>query len=315
MGGNANNSTLYSTFHLTAFSKVAVGQMELLTGILLMYLLAAFGNMMIAAVVCLESKLHTPMYFFLCNLSVQDIIYVSAILPKLMDIILRDTSISFAGCITQIFVFVFCVCTEFMLLTSMAYDRYVAICMPLRYSLTMSKRICALMAFASWIIGILKSSLYSLLMSKLSFCNSQEINHFFCDVKTLLTLSCSDTANVKTIISVDGVFLGFLPFILILTSYAFIFSTILKTQTTAGRLKIFSNCSSHLTVVLLFFGTAISLYLKPESEHSQEQDKLLSLLYVALVPLLNPLVYSLRNQQVLAAMKKYLKYNYVMFVL
>ncbi|KAM4749144.1 olfactory receptor 5V1-like [Rhinophrynus dorsalis] len=259
---------------------------------------------MITTLVCLVSHLHTPMYFFLCNLSIQDIVYVSAILPKLMDITLTgDTSISFPSCATQLFVFMFCVGTEYLLLTSMAYDRYVAICIPLHYSLIMNKRICTLTASASWIIGALHSLMHTVLISKMSFCSFQEINHFFCDLKTLLKLSCSDVTIIKALILMSAVVLGFLPFLLTLTSYVFIISTILKIRTTAGRLKTFSSCSSHLTIVLLFFGTAISLYIKPESEQSQEQDKLLSLVYVALIPMLNPLVYSLRNKQVLKAMK------------
>ncbi|KAE8619429.1 hypothetical protein XENTR_v10009762 [Xenopus tropicalis] len=270
--------------------------------------MAILGNMTIISLVYLVPQLHTPMYFYLGNLSVQDILYVSAILPKLMSItITGDSSISYQACTAQLFVFVFCVCTEFMLLTSMAYDRYLAICVPLHYSQIMNKNLCIILAAVSWFIGILKSLLYTLLMSQLLFCHSREINHFFCDVKTLLKLSCNDLTNVKTIISVDGVFLGFLPFTLITTSYAFIVSTVLKIQTTLGRLKVFSSCFSHLTVVILFFGTAISLYLKPESKNSQENDKLLSLLYVALVPMLNPLVYSLKNKQVSLAFKKIAK--------
>ncbi|OCT86469.1 hypothetical protein XELAEV_18020153mg [Xenopus laevis] len=270
--------------------------------------MAILGNIIIIVLICLVPQLHTPMYFYLGNLSVQDILYISSILPKLMSItITGDTSISHPECIAQVFVFVFCVCTEFMILTSMAYDRYVAICVPLHYSQIMNKKLCIIFATVSWFIGVLKSSLYSFLMSQLSFCHSKEINHFFCDVKTLLKLSCNDPTNIETIISVDGVFLGFLPFLLITTSYALIISTVLKIQTSSGRFKAFSSCFSHLIVVILFFGTAISLYLKPESKYSQEKDKLLSLLYVALVPMLNPLVYSLRNKQVFLAFKKIAK--------
>ncbi|KAM4749146.1 olfactory receptor 13F1-like [Rhinophrynus dorsalis] len=278
--------------------------MGLFIVILLMYLMVIVGNMMITTLVCLVSQLHTPMYFFLCNLSIQDIVYVSAILPKLMAItVTGDTRISFLGCATQLFLFIFCVTTEYLLLTFMAYDRYVAICFPLHYSLIMNKLICILTAAASWMIGALHSLIHSVLISKLSFCSFYEINHFFCDLKTVLKLSCSDITVIKALILMSTVLLGFLPFLLILTSYVFIISTILKIRTTAGRLKTFSSCSSHITIVLLFFGTAISLYTKPEYEQSQEHDKLLSLVYVALVPMLNPVVYSLRNKQVLTAMK------------
>ncbi|KAM4749127.1 olfactory receptor 2K2-like [Rhinophrynus dorsalis] len=308
MSQNINNKTLHGTFYLLAFSRAAVLHIGLFVGILLIYLLATFGNMLITVLVGLVPQLQTPMYFFLCNLSFQDIVYVSAILPKLMDItITGDTRIYFPDCIIQIFLFVFCVGTEFMLLASMAYDRYVAICIPLRYSLIMNKRVCALMASASWIIGALDSVMYSFLISKLSFCKSKEINHFFCDVKSVLKLSCSDTTIIKSLIVTDVLLMGLLPFVLIMISYVFIISTIIKIRTSAGRLKIFSSCSSHLTVVILFFGTCLSLYIKPESEQSQERDKLVSLLYVALVPMLNPLVYSLRNKQVLKAIKIFFK--------
>ncbi|KAM4749142.1 olfactory receptor 1G1-like [Rhinophrynus dorsalis] len=304
MNANANNITLERQFQILAFSKNAVMPMVLFTGILLIYLIATFGNMMITIVVPLDSRLHSSMYFFLCNLAIEDIVYITAILPKLMNIIITgETKICFIDCVTQIFVFLFCVSTEFMLLTAMAYDRYVAICIPLHYSLILNKRVCALMASASWIIGALDALPYSFLLSKLSFCSSREINHFFCDLKTVLKLSCSDGTVINVLIFVDCTLLGVFPFLFIITSYVFIISTILKIRTSAGRLKTFSSCSSHLTVVLLFFGTSLSLYMKPESEHSQEQDKLLSLLYVALVPMLNPLVYSLRNKQVLKALK------------
>uniref|UniRef100_A0A803JF44 Olfactory receptor n=1 Tax=Xenopus tropicalis TaxID=8364 RepID=A0A803JF44_XENTR len=307
MASNLNNTV--SDFYILAFRVSGSFQILLFISILVMYLLAILGNMMIIVLVCLVSHLQTPMYFFLCNLAAQDIVFVSSTLPKLMAITATgDTSISFGGCFTQMSSFTFCVITEILLLTFMAYDRYVAICIPLRYFIIMSKRACTLFAALSWLLGGFNSSLlYTLLMSQLLFCHSREINHFFCDVKTLLKLSCNDLTNVKTIISVDGVFLGFLPFTLITTSYAFIVSTVLKIQTTLGRLKVFSSCFSHLTVVILFFGTAISLYLKPESKNSQENDKLLSLLYVALVPMLNPLVYSLKNKQVSLAFKKIAK--------
>ncbi|KAM4749143.1 olfactory receptor 5AR1-like [Rhinophrynus dorsalis] len=305
MRGNVQNITLEREFHLLVFSSFAEFRHVIFIGVLLVCLLVVLGNIIIIVLICLVSQLHSPMYFFLCNLSVQDIVYVSAILPKLMDITITGYSnISFPGCITQIVLFILCIDTEFFLLTSMAYDRYVAICIPLCYTLIMNKNLCLLMTAVSWVFGVLNSFQYSLLMSQLSFCYSKEINHFFCEVKTMLHLSCSDTTIITVIISVECVFLGFLPFVLIITSYAYIISTILNIQSSAGRQNTFSSCSSHLTIVLLFCGTSLSLYLKPESEHFQEQDKLLSILYIAVVPMLNPLVYSLRNKEILKAMKK-----------
>ncbi|KAM4722816.1 olfactory receptor 5AR1-like [Rhinophrynus dorsalis] len=304
MKGYLKNSSLQREFHLVAFSSYSEWQYVLFAGVLLMYLLALLGNLTITTLFCLVPQLHTPMYFFLCNLSVQDIVYVSTTLPKLLAITgTGDTRIPFSDCITQMFLFTFCVGTEFFLLTSMAYDRYVAICVPLNYVLIMNKRICALLAMAAWIIGILNSLTHSLLISNLSYSNSKEINHFYCDLKTMIKVSSSDTTDIETVVSVECIFLGFFPFILILTSYICIVSSILKIKSSAGRVRVFSSCSSHLTIVILFYGTSLTFYMKPESEHSQEQDKWLSLLYTAVVPMLNPLVYSLRNKDVLRAMK------------
>ncbi|OCT90077.1 hypothetical protein XELAEV_18018692mg [Xenopus laevis] len=273
-----------------------------------MYILTVCANLIITALVCLVPRLHTPMYFFLCNLSVQDIVYVTAILPKFLAITITGIdSVSFLGCITQIFIYGSCVMAEFLLLTSMAYDRYVAICIPMRYSLIMKKCVCVLLASVSWFIGVTNSFMYCRLISNLLFCDHHEINHFFCDLKSVLELSCSDNENIKTVIIVLCVVFGFLPFGLILISYGNIISSVLKIRTSAGKIKIFSSCCSHLTVVVLFCGTSLSLYMKPDSENSQEMDKLLSLLYVAVTPLLNPLVYSLRNKDIINAIKNIMK--------
>ncbi|KAG8441070.1 hypothetical protein GDO86_006711 [Hymenochirus boettgeri] len=299
-----------SEFHLLAFFVYKDSYIGLSTGVLLMYLLAVVGNMIIIFLVCMTSTLHNPMYFFLCNLAIQDIIYVSAVLPKLFVItVTGNNSISFPCCIAQMFLFAFCVGTEFFLLTSMAYDRYVAICIPLHYFFIMNKRLCVILACLSWIFAALNSLMHSLMMLNLSFCNVQFLNHFFCDVKTMLRVSCTNTKNTQTLIFVEGVVLGFIPFLLILISYVYIVSTILKIRNMSGRQKAFSSCSSHLTVVVLFCGTFLCLNLKPDSHLTEEQDKMLSLLYIAVVPALNPLVYSLRNKEVLKALKKQLMRN------
>ncbi|KAG9468920.1 hypothetical protein GDO78_021668 [Eleutherodactylus coqui] len=216
-------------------------------------------------------QLHTPMYFFLCNLSTLDMVYVSSILPKLLDFqITGKTGISFIKCFTQLFMSVACVDTEFLLLSSMAFDRYVAICVPLKYSIIMNRRACLILSIVPWTIGVLNSLLYVFLISHLSFCDSKYIIHFYCDIKALLRTSCSDIRHIKT---------------------------------TARRLKIFSSCSSHLTVVLLFCGSSLSVYMSPDSKNSTELDIMLPLLYVAVVPALNPLVYSLRNKDVLDVLR------------
>ncbi|XP_075061989.1 olfactory receptor 13F1-like [Mixophyes fleayi] len=304
MNENIHNYTTHSDFHLLAFSRYPKCQIVIFSGVLLMYLLCILGNMLVTVIVFLTPQLHTPMYFFLCNLTVMDIVYVTAILPKLLVItVTGNISISYPGCFMQIFLYVFCIGTEFFLLTSMAYDRYVAICFPLHYILLMNKKTCLTLTIFSCHIGTFNALMYPLLISKLSFSNSHEINHFFCHMKSILKLSGSDSSSIRVLITVDGGVLGSIPFILILTSYMYIIATIVKINTSSGRLKAFSNCSSHLIIVLLFCLTSLSLNMKPESELSQEQDKLLSMLYIAVIPMLNPLVYSLRNKEVLRAIK------------
>ncbi|XP_053545656.1 olfactory receptor 2K2-like [Bombina bombina] len=305
------NSTLLKGFYLNTFNISNNVKLVVVIGVLLIYLLAVLGNVTIVTLVSLVSQLQTPMYLFLCSLSVQDIMYVSATLPKLLAItITDDTNITFSGCITQIFLYVFCVDTEFFLLTSMAYDRYVAICTPLHYPLIMSKTVCALLITVSWFGGFLNAYALSLIVSHLTFCNKQDINNFFCDVIILLRLSCSDiTFIINFFVLLEGTVLGLLPFTFIMVSYIYIISTIVKIRSSSGRLKTFSSCSSHLTVVVLFYGTSISLNMKPKSENSLEIDKLLSIIYIGVVPMVNPLVYSLRNKEVFKAVKYFFNQN------
>ncbi|XP_063786002.1 olfactory receptor 5V1-like [Pseudophryne corroboree] len=299
------NDTIQGDFYLLAFSRYPQFKFTIFSCILLMYLLCILGNMLVTIIVFMTPQLHTPMYFFLCNLTVLDIIYVTAILPKLLIItITDDISISYSGCFIQVFLYVFCIGTEFFLLTSMAYDRYVAICIPLHYILIMNKKTCLTLSIACCQLGIFNALMYPLLLSKQLFTKSHEINHFFCHMKSILNLSVSDSSYIGILITVDGIVLGFLPFVLILTSYMYIISKIVKIHTTSGRWKAFSSCSSHLIIVLLFCLTSLSLNMKPESELSQEQDKLLSMLYIAITPMLNPLVYSLRNKEVLKAINR-----------
>ncbi|XP_063302333.1 olfactory receptor 1G1-like [Pelobates fuscus] len=274
-------------------------------GILLMYLVTVLGNLIIVILVICVDQLHNPMYFFLCNLSIIDIVYISTTLPKLLSITLtQDHSISFHGCVTQQYFFLLCVDAEVFILTSMAYDRYIAICFPLQYSMIMKKIVCITMATCAWLIGMLNSLLYAVLTSMLSFCYSHEINHFFCELKTMMRLSSSDISSRETLLFCEYPFMVFLPFIVTVISYVYIIATILNIRSRDGKLKAFSGCTSHLTTVALFYGAGISLYLMPESNNSQEHNKTISLLYVAIVPMLNPLVYSLRNKEVLGSIRK-----------
>ncbi|XP_075129328.1 olfactory receptor 13D1-like [Leptodactylus fuscus] len=301
---SADNETFYGGFTLQTFSGPHSSSIALVLGISLMYLLSVLGNLIIIVVVCAAPQLHTPMYFFLCNLSIQDIIYVSNILPKLLVIqVTEETKISFLECLTQMFVFATCGDSEFFLLAFMALDRYVAICIPLRYSIIMNKRVYIALALISWTAGFSNASLFVFLISRLTFCDPKRITHFFCDIKALIRLSCGDVTHVNIVTLTETGIVAVSLFAMILTSYAFIISTILRIKTSATRLKVFSSCSSHLTVVFLFCGTSLTVYLKPDSKDSTNLNKMLSLSYVAVVPALNPLVYSLRNREVLNALR------------
>ncbi|KAG8548529.1 hypothetical protein GDO81_025122, partial [Engystomops pustulosus] len=298
------NGTM-TDFYILGFSNYKTKQILLSVGIMIMYSLTIVGNLVITMLISLVHKLHTPMYFFLCNLAISDVIYVSSTLPKLLSItITQDNMISFAGCISQLFFFTFSGVCDIFVLTSMAGDRYVAICKPLRYTLIMNRRVSGTMSALCWTVSAVNSLLLTLLTSGLDFCNSREINYFFCDVKTMTELSSSDTTSREIFMLIEDIIIGFVPFSLTVVSYVQIISTILKIRSSETRLKAFSSCSSHLTAVILFYAPVLILYMKPESEHSKEQDNLISLLYVAVVPMLNPFVYSLRNKDVLHAVTK-----------
>ncbi|XP_073507031.1 olfactory receptor 1E16-like [Phyllobates terribilis] len=307
---NCTSNTV-KEFNILAFYTSATGQIVIFIAVLLIYLMTVIGNVIIITLVCLVTQLHTPMYFFLCNLSTADITFVSITLPKLLSIfVTQDHIISFQGCITQLYFFLLCGQAEIFILTCMAYDRYVAICKPFQYALVMRKKMRFTMAASSWLIGVFNSLLHSLITSSLSYCNSNEIDNFFCDLKTLSKLSAGDSTNRDILTIVESIFIGCLPYSLIVLSYVYIISTILKIKSSQGRHKAFGSCTSHLTTVILFYGPIIFLYMKPETDRSREDDKLLSVIYVAVVPMLNPLVYSLRNKDILDAtvkVKLYLK--------
>ncbi|KAM5171652.1 olfactory receptor 9G19-like [Mantella aurantiaca] len=297
MAGCPNQST--DDFRIVAFPASPAGQLSIFTGVLLVYLMTILGNVTIISLVCAATKLHTPMYFFLCNLSCLDLISTSTFIPKLLMITLtQDHRISFQGCIVQLCFVVLTSVTVIWILTSMAYDRYVAICKPLQYYLIMSKTLCILMAAISWSIGISNSVVHAILTYYLLFCISHDINNFFCELNSVMSLASSDTKSRRLLIAVEDILLGFVPFSLIITSYVFIVSSILKIHSTQGRLKTFSSCTSHLVAVILFGGPSIFLYIKAEFSHGEEQEMLLSLLYLIVVPMLNPLVYSLRNKDI-----------------
>nr|DBA15137.1 TPA: hypothetical protein GDO54_004389 [Pyxicephalus adspersus] len=267
------------------------------------------GNLAIVTVIIKDSHLQTPMYSFLCNLSILDSMFPSVTLPKFIKITLIKsgiTGISFMACMLQATFVVTFQSTEVVLLTVMSYDRYVAICLPLHYQHIMNRRLCILLAVFSWTVCYFFSLPIVLQISLLSFCGSGEINHFYCDIIPLLQLSCSNIIRVQVAIYTAATILGFPCFLLTLISYVFIVSAILMISSTEGRQKAFSTCSSHLTVVILLYSVIFAVYLENPSHVSLSSSKVLSILNVALIPTLNPVIYSFRNNLIMRAFQKML---------
>uniref|UniRef100_A0A674IF12 Olfactory receptor n=1 Tax=Terrapene triunguis TaxID=2587831 RepID=A0A674IF12_9SAUR len=277
----------------------------------LIYLLNIIGNIVIILLIKLSPSLHTPMYFFLVNLSFLEMCYTTSVVPQmLVHLLVEHKSISIVGCAAQMYVFTTLGLTECCLLATMAYDRYVAICHPLQYTLIMSSRVCVCLAAASWVTGFLVEAAQTTWISTLPFCGPQQIHHFFCDILPVVKLACADTSmNEMALFGVSMLFIMGL-FLLILVSYVRIISTILKMPSAESRHKAFSTCSAHLMVVTLFFGTALFTYLQPRSSYSPDTDKMISLMYTVVTPLLNPVIYTLRNKEVKGALKKTLARNF-----
>ncbi|XP_030066642.1 olfactory receptor 1G1-like [Microcaecilia unicolor] len=292
------NYTKITDFIILGFFELPEMQSLLFLLFLIIYLMCLTGNLLIVVTVSSDSHLHSPMFFFLSNLSFLEICSMTVTMPKLLAVLIaQNKTISFMQCMMQMYLFLACTAAEFYLLTAMAYDRYVAICNPLHYVMIVNRKVCIILVIVSWMIGFLEPVPHVTLMSQLSFCSSNEINHFFCDITALMTLSCSGTSVIETITYIEGGILGFIPLILTITSYVYIISAILKICSAQGRQKAFSTCSSHLTVVLLFYGTSFGVYLIPKPAYSMDLNKLLTVLYISAIPLLNPLIYSLRNKE------------------
>ncbi|XP_058550683.1 olfactory receptor 13D1-like [Neofelis nebulosa] len=271
---------------------------------LMMYLVILLGNSTLIILILLDSRLHTPMYFFLGNLSLLDICYTSSFTPSvLIHFLSQKKTISFLRCVVQMSVSYTMACTECVLLAVMAYDRYVAICNPLRYSIIMSKALCIQMAALSWGMGFLNSLIKTILAIRLPFCGKNVINHFVCEIMAFVKLACADISLNEIAIMLGNVIFLYIPLLLICISYIFILSTVLKMNSAEGRKKAFSTCSAHLTVVTMFYGTILSIYMKPKSKDSAI-DKLIALFYGVVTPMLNPIIYSLRNTEVLGALRK-----------
>ncbi|KAM3924731.1 putative olfactory receptor 2B8 [Leptodactylus fuscus] len=278
-------------------------QIVLFIVFLLCYIISLGGNIVIITLSRISFRLHTPMYFFLGNLSFLDIWYTSSIVPKmLINFLSVRKSISFNGCVSQMFIHLSLGGTECYLLLAMAYDRYVAICCPLHYTNIMHSGLCNKMAAGSWVGGILNSIVHTVLALQLPFCGFNVINHFFCEVPSVLELACADTSLNKTVIFFFAMLVVMGPFFLILITYGYIISSILKISTSVGRRKAFSTCASHITVVSLFYGTIIFMYMRPGSTHVANQDKMATLFYSVITPVLNPLIYTLRNKDVIGAL-------------
>ncbi|XP_030066643.1 olfactory receptor 5V1-like [Microcaecilia unicolor] len=299
------NYTSVTEFIILGFFEFPEMQLLLFLVFLIIYLMSLTGNLLIIFTVCSDSHLHSPMFFFLINLSFLEICYVTVTVPKLLAVLIaQNKTISFMQCMIQMYLFLACTNAEFYLLTAMAYDRYVAICNPLRYTIIMNRKVCITLASVSWLIAFQNPVPHVTLISKSSFCSSNEINHFFCDITVLMALSCSETSVIENINYVEGPIYGFTPFILTVISYVYIISAILKIHSVKGRQKAFSTCSSHLTVVLLFYGTSFGVYMKPKSDYSMDLNKLLTIVYITAIPLLNPLIYSLRNKELKGSLYK-----------
>ncbi|XP_040853470.1 olfactory receptor 1F1-like [Ochotona curzoniae] len=298
----ANQSSV-SQFLLLGLSRHPQQQQLLFVLFLSMYLATVLGNLLIVLAILSDPRLHTPMYFFLANLSLVDVCFTSTTVPKMLaNHVLGTQAISFSGCLTQMyFVFLFVDMDNF-LLAVMAYDRFVAVCHPLHYTTKMTRQLCVLMVAGSWVVGNLNVLLHTLLMARLSFCGDNAIPHFFCDVTPLLKLSCSDTHLNEVMILTEGALVMIAPFVCILVSYVFIAGAVLRVPSVGGRWKAFSTCSSHLAVVSLFYGTIIAVYFNPSSSHSAERDTAATVLYTVVTPLLNPFIYSLRNRDLKGAL-------------
>ncbi|KAM9120633.1 olfactory receptor 14I1-like [Pangshura tecta] len=300
-----SNQTTVTEFLLLGFSDVRELQILHVVVFLVIYLSTLTGNLLIITAVALDPHLHTPMYFFLINMSIIDLGSISVIVPKSMaNSLLNSRSISYAGCIAQVFLFVFFAAANITLLTVMAYDRYVAICQPLHYDKVMNRGACIQMAASAWTSGILFSALNTGSTFKFPFCQSNVINQFFCEIPQLFKLACSDSHLIEVGILGFSACLLLSCFALIIASYVHIFMTVLRIPSEQCRHKTFSTCLPHLTVVSLFFCTGIFAYLKPTSSSASAMDLVMAVLYSVVPPTMNPVIYSLRNKEIKAALRR-----------
>ncbi|XP_024425352.2 olfactory receptor 2D3 [Desmodus rotundus] len=299
------NQTFVAEFIFLGLSRDLQTQILLFILFLIIYLLTVLGNLLIIILTFMDSRLHTPMYLFLRNLSFADLCFSTSIVPQvLVHFLVNRKTISFGGCVAQIFVFLLVGCTECALLAVMFYDRYVAVCKPLHYSTVMTQQVCLQLALASWASGTIVSLVDTTFTFQLPYRGQNIINHYFCEPPALLKVALADTYSTEMGIFAMGVVMLLAPVSLILVSYWHIISTVIQMQSGEGRLKAFSTCGSHLIVVILFYGSGIFSYMRPNSKTTKERDKMISVFYTVVTPMLNPIIYSLRNKDVKGALRK-----------
>ncbi|XP_068947174.1 olfactory receptor 5G3-like [Petaurus breviceps papuanus] len=304
----AGNQTVVTEFLFLGFTNCLSQQVVLFLMFLSFYLVTLIGNLGMILVIWIDSQLHTPMYFFLSHLSFVDFCSSSTVTPKMLaDFFVEKKTISFLGCAAQMWFFVLFVTTESFLLAAMAYDRCMAICNPLLYTVIMSQSVCVQLVVGPYAMGLLASTTHTALTFWLPFCGQNVINHFFCDVSPLLSLACADTHIIKLTLFIMAGVVGILSGLTILVSYIYILMAILRISSTDGRSKAFSTCSSHLTAVSIMYGTLFFIYVRPSASFSLDLNKMVSVFYTAVIPMLNPLIYSLRNKEVKNAFRRTLE--------
>ncbi|KAM4707100.1 olfactory receptor 11A1-like [Discoglossus pictus] len=300
-----DNSSFITEFILLGFTELPNLKTFLILLFTTIYIFTLSGNFLIILLVSTSSRLHTPMYFFLSNLSLSEVLFTTNIVPNMLqNLLLAAGTITLTGCLTQYYFFGSTTTTECFLLAIMSYDRYLAICQPLRYSALMELHLCAYAVICAWLTSFSISTITLLLLRKLNYCGPNEIDNFFCDHKPLIELSCSDTQVVKIESFIFACIITLLPFIVIIITYVLIIYAILKIPSAIGRKKAFSTCSSHLAVVCTYYGTLITLYVTPNKRSKFNLSKILYLLYTVVTPLLNPIIYSLRNQEIHKALTR-----------
>ncbi|XP_052666597.1 olfactory receptor 2D2-like [Harpia harpyja] len=308
------NQSIVTEFIFRGLSSQPRTQTVLFIVFLVFYLFTMVGNITIVTVIRADCQLQSPMYFFLANLSFLDICYVSSnIPPMLVNLLTKKRTISFSGCAAQMYFSLAFGMTECVLLGVMAYDRYMAICHPLLYTTAMNRKVCIHMVVASWTGSLLSSLVITSLTLRLPFCRPDIMNHYFCEVLAVLALACCDTALMDLVIFIFSILIVFIPFLLIITSYAHILSTISKIKSAHMQSKAFSTCGSHLMVVTIFYGTAIYIYMSPKSRLPQDRDKVVAVFYTIVAPMLNPLIYSFRNKDMKRALRRAMNRPYRLF--